>query len=216
MNWHPEVVSPQALELIGALSALPQLKACYLAGGTGLALQCGHRLSADLDFFSSRNPLGSSEREALKEKLSKLRGFKIRDEKEGTLHALARGVEISFLRYSYPLLRRPLRWKGLNIASMPDIGLMKIGAIIGRGSRKDFRDLREICRKIRLADLIRWAPKKFSAAEDFMFQASKALAYFDDAEAEPEPVLLRKEPWEDVKKYFQREAPLVFRDALSR
>lgn len=214
MRWHPETISAPAQVLIKTLVALPELKDWYLAGGTGLALQCGHRISVDLDFFSSQSLFGATERETLKEKLSGLRGFRIRDEKEGTLHVLVHGVDVSFLRYSYPLVRRPLRWKGLNVASMQDIGLMKIGAIIGRGSRKDFRDLREICRKLPLAALLRLAPKKFPAAEDFLFQASKALIYFDDAQAEQEPVLLRKGPWEDVKKYFETEAPRVFKAVL--
>lgn len=211
MSWHAEALPPKASRLFGALAKVPDLERFYLAGGTGLALQRGHRLSVDLDFFSAADPLDESRRRNLKGTLSRLGEFSVREEKEGTLHSLIQGVETSFLSYRYPLVRPARRWRGLRVASLADIGLMKIGAIIGRGSRKDFRDLREITRGLPLEDLLRLAPKKFPDAEDFLFQASKALVYFDDAEAQPDVRLLRPEPWAEVKTYFQREVPRVFR-----
>jgi hypothetical protein len=99
----------------------------------------------------------------------------------------------------------------MRIASVTDIGLMKIGAIIGRGSRKDFRDLREVVRRVPLASLLRKASRKFPDAEDFVFQASKALVYFADADPEPDPRLLRPEPWEAIRRFFEREVPRTFR-----
>ncbi len=48
-----ENVSPEnAIEVIDQLS--DKLNDFYLAGGTALALQLGHRKSLDLDFFSQR------------------------------------------------------------------------------------------------------------------------------------------------------------------
>lgn len=211
MSWHLEALPPEALAMISRLAALPALRDFYLAGGTALALRRGHRVSVDLDFFSAREALQEGGRQRLKERLSPLQGFRVREEKEGTLHVLLGGMEISFLRYRYPLLRRVGLWKGLRIASLHDIGLMKIGAIIGRGSRKDFRDLREIAREVPIERLLRLAPRKFPDSEDFLFQASKALVYFEDAEAEPEPRLLRREPWEEIKRFFAKEVPRVFR-----
>lgn len=211
MIWHPEVLSPQALEAAQALVRHDVVRGFYLAGGTALALQRGHRVSVDLDFFSSSNPLDGQKRAVLKTRLSGLGGFQVRQETEGILHAVVTGVEVSFLRYSYPLVRRTLRWRGLAVAAQPDIGLMKLGAIIGRGSRKDFRDLREIVRTHPLERLLRLSRRKFSDAEDFLFQASKALVYFADADSGPESRLLKPEPWAEVRRFFEREVPGVFR-----
>lgn len=211
MKWHLEALSAKAGAAAKALAGLPGINDFYLAGGTALALQRGHRLSVDLDFFTARNPLGDRERGSLKTALSGLTGFQVRQETDGTLHALVNGVEVSFLRYLYPLVRKTLRWRGLSVASQPDIGLMKIGAIIGRGSQKDFRDLREILRTHPLDPLLRLSRKKFPDAEDFIFQASKALVYFTDADSGPEPRLLKPEPWAAVRGYFEREIPGVFK-----
>ncbi len=45
-----EVLSTEAIPVIKSLG--PHLETFYLAGGSGLALQLGHRKSDDLDFFS--------------------------------------------------------------------------------------------------------------------------------------------------------------------
>ena len=50
---HPRVLSPEAWRIVRRLTADRWLEAWTLAGGTGLALQLGHRYSEDLDFFSS-------------------------------------------------------------------------------------------------------------------------------------------------------------------
>ena len=47
-----ELLSKRAIKVIESLS--PHLESFYLAGGTGLALQLGHRKSDDLDFFSDK------------------------------------------------------------------------------------------------------------------------------------------------------------------
>ncbi len=49
--WHPEV-STDAVRRVLASIAGSLGPEWYLAGGTGLALQLGHRRSHDLDFFA--------------------------------------------------------------------------------------------------------------------------------------------------------------------
>ncbi len=214
MNWHPEVLLPGAAELAAALGKLPGLKRFYLAGGTALALRLGHRKSKDFDFFSADFEKGEAGTLPIKDLLSGLPGFEVRSEGDGTLHTVIAGIETSFLRYRYALLAPTQDWQGLAVASIEDIGLMKIGAIIGRGCRRDFRDLREVCRNIDLERLLSLGRKKFPESEDFLFQAARALVYFDDAEAEPDPPPLKPEPWRAVRRYFEAEAPRVFRRLL--
>ena len=49
---YTDVLSSSALDLIKLFNNQTFLSAFYLSGGTGLALQLGHRESEDLDFFS--------------------------------------------------------------------------------------------------------------------------------------------------------------------
>src|SRR5438874_2403953 len=86
MKWKTEAIPSGCLKAAQALDSLPWLKDFYLAGGTALALYYGHRLSVDLDFFSPKNDLGFTEREAILESLRSI-GSEIEEEKNGTVHA---------------------------------------------------------------------------------------------------------------------------------
>lgn len=52
--WHREVIAPEVETVLEELHQRTFLADFYLAGGTGLALQLGHRRSVDLDFFTQR------------------------------------------------------------------------------------------------------------------------------------------------------------------
>ena len=74
----------------------------YLAGGTALSLQVGHRRSVDFDFFSQRPRLG----EKTFHWLENFRGFILREMDEHTVHAEISGVKISFIsNYKYPTIK---------------------------------------------------------------------------------------------------------------
>jgi hypothetical protein len=49
--WHRKVIPASTEATLCTLRDARLLDRFYLAGGTGLALQFGHRLSLDLDFF---------------------------------------------------------------------------------------------------------------------------------------------------------------------
>ena len=50
---HTEVLEPRTLDILNDLVALDSLQSFYLVSGTALALQFGHRLSVDLDLFTT-------------------------------------------------------------------------------------------------------------------------------------------------------------------
>lgn len=190
------------LRLLERLTGLSVFQEFYLAGGTGLALLIDHRRSVDLDFFSGKNRLNFEGRQHLLEKLRRLPGWQQIEAKDGTLHGRIGRVKVSFFWYDLPLVRPLIRQGDLRIASIEDIGLMKIGAIIGRGSRKDFLDLYAICQKIPLKALLSKASRKFRDSRDFTLQAMKALSFFEDAEQEP--LLTRVAwSWSQVKGFFE-------------
>lgn len=186
----------------------------YLAGGTGLALLEEHRRSVDLDFFSRVNRLDVDGRRKLFSALQEVPGWRMTEVQQGTVHGIVGRVKVSFFWYPQRLVKPVLRKGPLRIASREDIGLMKIGAIIGRGSRKDFVDLYEICLRIPLFRLLSLGPRKFSDSRDFTLQALKALCFFEDAEKEPPVMAVKPFSWDRVKEFFLREVKVLSRRYL--
>ena len=174
----------------------------YLAGGTALAIQLGHRESIDLDWFCQTD---FSNRD-IKDELSEMGKFQLRNEDKGTIHGELDGVKITFLRYKYDQLYPFVSFEGINLADERDIAAMKLDAISTRGSKKDFFDLYFLLEKYSLPDLIEFFEKKFSHIIYNKLHILKSLAYFEDAENEPEPMLLKEASWEKVKEKIVQES----------
>jgi hypothetical protein len=186
---------------------LPFMRDYYLAGVTGLAIHLGHRFSVDLDFFSSEtdavNPI---HREALRSMFNDPT-LAITYDKDGTFAATWRNVGISFSRLSlYPVVQEPLFLEGIPLATIPEIGAMKLAAIIDRGTRKDLVDLYYVLQTAPLSSLFEVAAIKYARVRNFPVSAARALAYFVDAETLPMPRMLDKTPWSKMRKFLEQQA----------
>lgn len=212
MKWHEEVLDKAGLAAAARLAAATG--DFYLAGGTALALRLGHRVSLDLDLFSPDNALGAGQRDALLDALKASGPLKIKEAKDGTCHLDLGGTSVSLFHYDYPILVPPRPWRGLDLASLEDIAAMKLSAVLGRGSKKDFLDLHELCRRLGVEPVMAAAARKFPLHADFPLQAARALVYFEDAEKEPMPRMLAAVSWEDVKAYFEGAIPKYVRAHL--
>ena len=207
-----DALSAPARQLFEALQGAAIWDEFYLAGGTGLALQIGHRLSADFAFFSATNPLGARQREVIRRLLAPFAPVEVEAEEDGTLRLALGDVPISFFRYEYPLVAPLVEHDRVRLASPLDIGLMKLGAVVGRGRKKDFFDLYFLSGEgLSLEAILVAAPRKFSGVRDFPVQAIRALVYFEDAEDEETPRLLRPADWQAVKRYFSEEVSRISR-----
>ena len=176
----------------------------YLADGTALALQLGHRRSFDLDYFSPTEDIPSI-RPELAQALAPFEPV-LADTSWGNLFFLVSGVRVGFYGYGFPLVA-PLRVvEGVPLASIPDIGLMKLDALQSRASRKDFHDLFAICQRMTLRELFDLAPPKHTASRDFEAQVVKRLPFFERAEEEEPLPLLKEVSWETVKAFFRQQA----------
>lgn len=186
----------EVLSLAGPWLAAQQF---YLAGGTALAIYFGHRRSVDLDWFTTESiadPMQLAQR---------LRDaglpFKTGQTAPGTLYGQAAGVRFSLIEFRYPLLQPLQRWPatGADLAGLDDLACMKLSAIAQRGSRKDFYDVHALLQRHRpLAELLQLYRQKFNVTD--ISPVLYGLAYFDDAEAEPPPILIEKIAWKQVKK----------------
>lgn len=205
-----ETISPEMRQLLNSFSATEIGTRFYLAGGTALALQLGHRKSFDLDFFSSTEDIPSI-RGLLEKSLQPFTPV-LADSSYGNLVFLALKVRLGFYGYGYPMVDEFVHAEGAPLASIADIGLMKLDALLARASRKDFIDLYFICQHIPLRKLLDLAPRKYPFIRDFESQSVRRLVYFTRAEQEEEiPLLQSVITWDEVKQYFRDQAKVLGR-----
>lgn len=162
-----------------------------LAGGTSLALRMGHRLSVDLDFFT----IHSFNAQSLAETLH-IGPDCITGSAEGTLQIQLNQVKIEFLKHSYPMLAPIEKIDGIKMWSLADVAAMKINAIVNRGSKKDFYDLAVLLKHHSLETILSFYREKYQPAT--LLMAIRSLAWFDDADSEPDPISLANESWPTV------------------
>jgi len=175
----------------------------YLAGGTALALQIGHRKSYDFDFFATEKftePL-------LQVKLQDIfnnEQFAILDQQWQTVECMVNSVKTSFFYFPYPLLELPIEVEYLRLASIMDIGCMKLNAIVNRSVNRDFIDLYFILQRIPLVELLERCNEKMPSLNENA--VLKSLVYFDEVKMEPLEFLPGKEvSWETVRYFFINE-----------
>jgi hypothetical protein len=200
---HPGSLAPESDALLERLAEPLAAAELYLAGSAALALYLGHRPVRDLDLMAMANRLTPPERrDLLRELLAIDPGIRVETARDGYL--ALRGPEEVAVRlyfYPYPLAAPPELHHGVEVASAVDLGLMKLGAIISRGGRRDFVDLYLLAQRLPLPDLLAAAVDKFGHVGDFPLQALKALADFSDTAEEPMPRLARPLGWEEVEAW---------------
>ncbi len=146
-----QAITPNALELLKTLSARPELNELRLVGRTSLALQYGHRQSVDLDFFGHLN----TDQDKLIAILKDIGSLIVTNKTPNILQTIINNVKIDFVEYGfYKWIDEPVIEDGFFLASDKDIAAMKINAIIGRGSKKDFIDLYVLLQHYSLSDIL--------------------------------------------------------------
>lgn len=189
-------------------------KKWYLAGGTALALQVGHRQSVDLDFFTSAPEFNETE---LERELTKIKGWSTTLREKGTIYGTLAGAKISFIAYPFfkPSTKKNKCGK-ICIIYPDDIAAMKIAAISQRGRKRDFVDLYWYCVNMRpLKDVVQHALHKYPGQEHNLPHFLKSLVYFDDAESDPMPRLFFKANWKTIKAYFCNEVKSIANEMIN-
>jgi len=197
---HPEAMTPGALALVPRLAPTAARHRLVLAGGTSLALHLGHRLSADLSFFSEEDVLPDL-------LMGELRAAHLNPEviqlALGTLSVVTEGVKVSFFQYPYPFVDAPQPYEGLRVASVLDVAAMKLVAIAQRSARRDFVDLYVILQQTPFGAVAARAVQRYGAGFIEPVVIGKGLTWFEDADGEPDPQYLAQPlPWDDVKAFF--------------
>ena len=201
MIEHWEVLPDTTAQTWSFLGDLSVVDPFYLAGGTGLALQIGHRISRDLDFFTEHH----FEVDDLVQRLGSLGRFQLEMKEAQTIVGVLHETKLSFLGYPYPLLESPIGMRDIRIAGISDIACMKIDAISSRGTKRDFIDLFFILQTLSFEESIRLFQTKYATIGYNLMHIKKSLVYFDDADPDPMPDMLATVDWDHVKAFFLRE-----------
>ena len=196
-----ETISKQTAENLALLGKSKILGNAYLAGGTALALQIGHRISYDLDFFTDKE----FKAQIFLKEMSQFKLYQHERVAWGTILGKLGNVKFSLFYYPYPLLKKTISFKNINLASITDIAAMKIAAISERGTKRDFIDLYFILQKITLAEIFNFYDRKYQKLSSNLVHIKKSLVYFENAENDPMPKMITPVSWEKVKQFFRRE-----------
>lgn len=206
VNFHEKAITTSCQKALQFLRQQDFINNYYLAGGTALALQIGHRLSTDLNWFSTVSKLLPSEREEIIQVLQTGHQLHIISEQDGMLFMRLFDTDVSFIYQQHALLRETINYQQIKLASPIDIGLMKLAAVNSRGTRRDFVDLYCLQDNIPLEQLLELAEEKYANRPNFLAIAARALAYFEDAEQQPMPRMYIDVQWKDVKTYCEKAA----------
>jgi len=190
---HFKSVSTELLELLTRLMGQKEFNDFILVGGTALALQLGHRMSVDIDLFGPCEIDEIGFLEILKENGN----VQVLKKSKNILICSVQDVKVDFVNYKYPLLEKPLENNHIRMAGMKDIAAMKINAIAGRGSKKDFIDLFFLMRYFTLNEILNFYLEKYKVGSEFL--ARKSLTYFEDAELEEMPLMFENITWTEIK-----------------
>ena len=188
-----KTVESHTLELLKSLMAEPLFASLRLVGGTSLALQYGHRSSVDLDFFGEI----TADDEDIKGVLRKFGSLLVLKESKNIKVYQLDGIKIDIVNYSYAWIDDAIVEDGIVLASPQDIAAMKINAIEGRGTKKDFIDIYFLLQHYTLKEILEFYTEKYP--EYSIFRALMSLTYFEDAESDPIPFMFNDTTWGDVK-----------------
>lgn len=155
---HAEALTKQASSI---LPQFAEFENFYLAGGTALALEIGHRISIDFDFFSGKD-LSANLLQLVKRVFSG-HPVVVTYSAPEQLNLLISNIQTTFLHYPYPCLDPLIEYGGVKVASIREIAAMKALAIGKRMSYKDYVDWYFLLSEnhIRLEDIIAFCGKKF-------------------------------------------------------
>ncbi|MBI3952715.1 MAG: nucleotidyl transferase AbiEii/AbiGii toxin family protein [Candidatus Doudnabacteria bacterium] len=193
---HLETINAPTKRVLEKIAKSGIAKDFYLAGGTALAIQLGHRMSEDLDWFSPDKFSGDD----IKKGLSRIGSLELIGEETGTVHGILDGVRVSFFYYGYPWLYPLVDFENIKLADERDIAAMKIDAASSRGSKKDFIDLYFLMEKYPLAELLHFFEKRYKKIKFNKLHILKSLTFFEDAQQDPMPIMIKPADWDEVKK----------------
>lgn len=198
---HLEVLDERGKEIFFHLK---KFKDFYLAGGTALALQLGHRVSDDFDLFSPKSISRSLLQKVKSVFPSKKITVSVNNRNELTF--FVSGKKVTMLAYPFSVLLPYVNYDGIKFLSPKEIGATKAYTIGRRGSYKDYIDIYFLLRLRRatLKEIIMLASKKYK--KDFHSRLFlEQLLYLDDVGDTNIKFLKKKIVKSELLDFFKKE-----------
>jgi len=133
----------------------------YLAGGTSLALQLGHRESTDIDLFSYKDNNFFYISQYLNKYPEK---YKLDIDQEGFIRLYTNGVKVELIYDDVgKLIKEPINTNGIKYLDKSEIAPMKLKAIIGRKEKRDLIDFAYLLQEMPLENIFNLYKEKYGA-----------------------------------------------------
>lgn len=202
---HQEVITSEGRKIFNRLSHFPDF---YLAGGTGLARQLGHRISVDFDLFWQKN--------IPKDLLSKVRTtfkdfeIKVIVNHSEQLTITVTGINTSFVKYPFPVILKFIEDQGIKILPLLEIAAMKAYALGRRATLKDYVDLYFVLKEkvSSLQEIIALSEKKYRGEFDLRLFLEQ-LIYLKDVEEIDIHFLKEKVSISEIEQFFERQVKKI-------
>lgn len=195
---HTKAVPEAALALLAKICTITELEKFALVGGTNLALRYGHRVSVDLDFFTTE----PYNRENIHVIISKhFPSAELLFEQNQTILFFINEIRVDFVPFSW---RFPIETKNnFRLAAIEDIIPMKLQAIENRKSKKDFWDIDLLITQYGLPEMLHIFHSKFPKIDPGYLIHN--LVDFENAELQMDPDTLVEKSWEEIKASIIRK-----------
>lgn len=200
---HTQTVEPHTFSLLKELMQMPSLNHFGLVGGTALSLLYGHRMSEDLDIFSSITFENATIINELKNKFENRFVVEEKPPRFG-IFCFIDNIKVDIIHHPHQQIKPVINMDGIRMFSVEDIIAMKIQAVLGRGKKKDFWDIAELLQHYTITDFIKFHTEKYST-QNLLITVPQAITYFSDAEESEAPVSLKQQNWESVQKIISKK-----------
>jgi hypothetical protein len=198
---HLETLTENTKKIWNKFQTFEDIQDFYLAGGTALALQIGHRVSVDLDFFSDK-PIKKTLLKDIEDFFEKPVEVIVKSKNELTF--IVDEVKITFLHYPFPLIFSLEKDNHINLAEIQEITLMKAYSLGRRQSFKDYVDIYTVVfpNLMTIKSIIENSKKKYGEVfNDRIFL--EQLVYIDDIENEPIQWIGKSTSKEEIRDFFE-------------
>lgn len=186
-------VYPGTLDVLKKIMQSDIFSSFTLVGGTALSLQIGHRISEDLDLFSYE-PFDNQELITYCENLGDV---KIASLSPNFSRLWVKGAKLDIVKYPYSFVNEYILIDNIRLLPPEKILVMKLLAIGNRGVKKDFFDFYFFLQSYTVKECIAFFENTFPNVSTF--HILKSLTYFEDAENQEDPIMIKDLEWERVK-----------------
>jgi hypothetical protein len=198
---HPECVDEDTRVLMSRLGPTLGMHGGVLAGGTGLSLHLGHRISSDLEFFT-RHAIRPSE---VLDELRALVGAVESVSTNGDVMVVrADSVHLMLMQNAAHFAELTTKVNGCDVAGVLDIAAMKLVAVSQGGLRSDFADLYAVLQSVPFRKVARNALERYGVTACEPLVVGKGLVWFERADTQEDPVYVGTPvPWNLVRGFFR-------------